>query len=341
MERSSDPAPAAITSLSYEAETNAARAAARKRYWRAIWIFAFAFSLVTVALAMTANVFYRLSVARTMYWPASLTLPAMNFKESDPILDAFASGDACERPADDEFEDDNTWAKSCAVLASLARGGATEAVKLIQSAEPSDDGELLPYVKAKLGDQLEDAANRRDWATCALMAWVALQMLDKQDSAPQHSRALDNRLLLLAGSCQFASLAFLAADDYAELTQRITTGTHLDPEYVVKAIKRPSSQVQAWGHYFDGIIKLRAREAELAATSFRTSLEAKPSGALREMALLGLARALFWRHTLAAPDPTPPPANANEVRAELKAIARAMARASFRSDVDHYVREVR
>lgn len=281
MEGKPEPTPGEITSLSYETDANAASAAARSRYWRVIWIFAFGFSLVIFALTVTANALYRLSVARTLDRPPTLTRPVMEFDESDPIISAFVDKEACLPPVDDdansEFFGDDAESETCGVLASLARGGAIEAAKEIQSAPLPGNGELLPEIKKILADQIEDSARRRDWATCGLMAGTALTTLDKQDSTPLLSRASDNRLLLLAGSCQFARRGFLAADDYAELTRRIATGAHLNAEYVAQAMQHPSSQLQAWGHYLDGIIQLRGRQAELAAAAFLRALDTKPT----------------------------------------------------------------
>lgn len=325
--------------LSYEAEAKAAQEQARKKFWRSLWIFVVTLLVLTGILSVTANALYRLSVARTLYWPSSLTTPGINFNESDPVLSAYVTRNACESTEDDYSSASEDEFGSCEIIESLARGEYSEAAKQIQEADSSNAVQLLPSVKAVVAHQLADSAARRDWATCAQAAWIALQILEKQDTTPQSNWASDNRLLLQAGSCEFARTAYLSEDEYSELARRVASGRHLDDDYIAQLVERPEQQLRAWGHYFDGISKLRARESGPATESFRKSLAANPTGLLRELALLGSARTLFWRYKLASFE-AQQKISQSEARAGLQGIAQLIQRKSFRSDVEHYVREV-
>lgn len=334
--------PREVQDLDFETAAAAGLAQARRRYWRALVAFAAGFVLVTGVLAVTSNAFRRLSITRTAYWPASLSKPIMRFDESDPLARDYVYRGACEQSGDEAFEFGENSTAACEILASLARGEIPEALKLVRGLTAHDDRYGLRLLNATLASQLVDSAKRRDWATCSFAAGVALQVLEKEDSAPQSISADDNRLLLLASGCEFAHYAFVAEDDYVELTSRIATGMHLDHEYIHRMLQRPMGPMLSWGRYLDGIAKLRAREFLPAATSFRACFATTPSGMLRELSLLGIARALFWQHRLA--EHAPPEIakrTADNVRAELRAIGTAIRRTSFRNDVEYYVREVR
>lgn len=331
--------PAVTAELSYAAEAKAAQDQARKKFWRSLWIFVASLLVGAGILSVTANALYRLSIARILYWPTSLVTPGINFHESDPVLSAYVSRNACEPTEYDYSSSSEDEFGSCEIIESLARGEYSEAAKLVQEVDSSNADQLLPSVKAVVAHQLTDSAARRDWATCAQAAWIALQMLEKQDTTPQSNWASDNRLLLQAGSCEFARNAYLSENEYSELARRVASGGHLEDDYIAQLVERPEQQLRAWGHYFDGINKLRARETGPATESFRESLAANPAGLLRELALLGSARALFWRYKLSSFE-AQQKVSQSEARAGLQSIAQLIQRKSFRSDVEHYVREV-
>lgn len=325
--------------LSFEGEARAARAQARSRYWRGVWGLALVVLATCLVLTVAFNALYRLAVARTLHWPSSLVPATVEFQEGDPLLQAFANRQGCSDDHITESWDDHAEL-DCQLLTAMVSGDLAAASALLADvAGGPDTGLALPNLKAALDTQLQDAASRQDWATCSAAAWLALQVLDKEDSPPQASAADDNRLLLLAAACEQAGTALRAPEAHTQLLATIARGAHLEADFPATWATAPArTSMRAWGEYLSGLSRLRARDFDAADRHFVGCFEQGPPGALRELALLGMARSVFWRQTtLGFAQGAAASASAPAAVKKLRSLAQGITRASFRSDVEQYL----
>ncbi len=329
-------------SISFDLEARLARRLDRRRFWHSIWWAGIALLVGGLFFTVIFNALYRLAVARTLHWPDSLPTPIAIFQESDPLLSLFLHKEGCVSAANGDSMEVSVGVE-CALLASAVQGDLAGINKLLVHVnnEFSAHSSLHDFKEA-LVHQMLDATDRRDWASCSAASWIALKLLDAEDSLPQETGRNGNQLLLLASACERPNDILRNEAPYVLLMQRIGKGTHLDLEFVAELQSRAvEDPLHAWGQYLSGLRALRIQDFNKANVLFDNSASLARNGTLHELALLASARSVFWSHkVLLRQQESGASSDSQETVTKLLQLGRSMQRVSFRNDVKHYLQEL-
>lgn len=305
-------------------DNESARQAGRTRYWRWIAALSVAGACGIAVLTLTFNLLYRVSLHRLAYWPAPLTQRSFDFQEPDPVIQAFSETPFCESV----LKSAKLLDIACDIKHRLAFGDFPD-----PAAKSGEGLEVIGLVLA----QTEDAVVRRDWATCARFSKFGAAVLDHREEDEPVATPEHNELLLYAALCENPKEPLRHQRLFSLLANRILTGQHLEANFLDE-LREPSATIptlMAWQHYLRGLVLLRAKEFVQAHEAFSQANQ-HASGLLKELSLLGDARATYWQWRLADAHALRPEAAA----ARLHAVEALITRTSFKSDVQFYLRTI-
>ncbi|MDR7296997.1 hypothetical protein J2X16_002344 [Pelomonas aquatica] len=287
---------ASPAALSFAEEQAAARALAARAYFGFVWRACLWVLVIGAAMALVLNSVYRLSVARTLYWPDSAPKPAMVFQEADPMMEAYVAARACLGSDSDSIDDlmlDSDESEACTLLLPWVVGDRQAVLRKLADADTP--AVAVAKVEQVMLEQLRDAALRRDWATCAHVSLMARAVIDRARHQPWEVSPDRNQLLLLSAACEEPAMVMKHEPAFKTLVDSIMAGGHLD-EGIASGLRQVRTNgVSAWGAYLQGLIALRAEHYADARKLFETAA-VQGSGQLRGLALLGQSRSVFWSY---------------------------------------------
>ncbi|EER62318.1 hypothetical protein AcdelDRAFT_0002 [Acidovorax delafieldii 2AN] len=308
-------------------EADPAEQARQRSRFRRLVLKALAACLGTgLTICVFFNVFSQLSMARSSIWPNPLSARKISFTEPDPVLQAFVRNGFCD-------DSPGTEGAQCRFTRALANDKHAEALHALYPLSGDD----LGAAKELLLDQLRDSAGRHDWATCAAYSRLTLALLNAKREDLLVHRSINNQLWLLSVACENPAAIYTAQAAYVKLIESILHGTHLASAESGRAAEDDddSSLLSSWNAYLTGLNLLRQAKFDAAAASFRRVDE--QSGNLAELALIGLARAAFWKLLVARQRGAATPELQRTTLERLNLALQRCRVANFRDDIGYYI----